>query len=351
MHTRIAENSPAKRIVSLDLLRFAAALSVMWYHFTYSPTNSGVWADLNVIARHGYLGVELFFIISGFVVLWSAKGRTVLSFARARVLRLYPEFWPAVLISAGVFAITGAFSAESLTLSDVALNLTMVPQYLGVQYVDGVYWTLGTEIKFYVLLASLMLIRQLPRVERWIYAVLAIQAVSVAIDLGPVVSSLTIGRYGSLFAAGGLFFIVYDEGWTFTRRIGLLAAGVISVLNGLENMGGFIRPEDLTVAAAVTTAAIIAAMFLLFLVIISSQAKPRFVEVAATLGALTYPLYLLHNTGKAIFIHGFDGLPMTIQFFAASAFSLLLSYGVYLLGTRLVRPRLSAALGVFGLRR
>jgi peptidoglycan/LPS O-acetylase OafA/YrhL len=69
------------------------------------------------------------------------------------------------------------------------------------------------------------------------------------------------------------------------------------------------------------------------------------------LGALTYPLYLVHNSGKAIFIESLDGLHLTTRIAAATAFSLVVSYGVFTIGTRVLRPRLALALDVLGLRR
>jgi len=42
---------------------------------------------------HGYLGVNLFFMISGFVILWTARDRTPSGFVLSRITRLYPEFW------------------------------------------------------------------------------------------------------------------------------------------------------------------------------------------------------------------------------------------------------------------
>lgn len=348
-----AAQPPAKRLPSLDVLRFAAAIAVMIYHFTYGETEVGFWAAMDSVTRYFFLSVELFFIISGFVVLWSAKGRTVLGFARARLLRLYPEFWIAVLISAVVFNITKAFNGDSLTLRDVLVNLTMIPQHLGVRYVDGVYWTLGLEIKFYVLLAVLILTNQIKRVELWIYAGLALMSAHAVMDLGGIVSSLTLGRYGALFAAGGLFFIVHDEGWTLPRKVGLVVAALLSMRNAVENMAGFVRPEDITASAPYTTAALIIGMFVTFALIIRSEKEFSNVELASTLGALTYPLYLLHNTGKAIFLRSFVDLPipLTIRVLAATVFSLTLAYAVYNLGTRFVKPKLALALAAIGLRK
>src|SRR5918997_2759048 len=67
----------ANRLVALDGLRFAAAAAVLLYHFTATSSASGYWEAtgpqafplLNPVTRYGWLAVELFFVISGFVIL------------------------------------------------------------------------------------------------------------------------------------------------------------------------------------------------------------------------------------------------------------------------------------------
>ena len=78
-------NIERARLPALDLLRFAAAMGVLAYHYisSYLPEDLGSrWLEYAAhVTRYGYLGVELFFIISGFVILWSAQGKSATSFA------------------------------------------------------------------------------------------------------------------------------------------------------------------------------------------------------------------------------------------------------------------------------
>jgi len=97
------ESAPHKlptRFYEIDLLRFIAAISVVFYHYAFIGVtrpdyNPLVFPALVPIAKYGYLGVELFFIISGYVVLLSAQGKTVRQFFVSRVTRLYPAYWVA----------------------------------------------------------------------------------------------------------------------------------------------------------------------------------------------------------------------------------------------------------------
>ncbi len=85
------------RISELDLMRFCAALAVVFFHYAFR----GFWADhvskmpypwLAPVAKYGHLGVELFFMISGFVILMTATNHTVRGFVVCRMVRLYPAF-------------------------------------------------------------------------------------------------------------------------------------------------------------------------------------------------------------------------------------------------------------------
>src|SRR5688572_28370593 len=94
---RLAAPPPQSgRMPALDLLRFLAAAAVMLYHYGF---RGSAGADrylefrfdaLGPVCRYGYLGVPLFFMISGFVILMSAVGKSPREFVATRAARLYP---------------------------------------------------------------------------------------------------------------------------------------------------------------------------------------------------------------------------------------------------------------------
>lgn len=333
-------HAPAERVPALDLLRFLAAAFVMVYHFTYSQVG-GVSA-LESVTLHGHLGVEIFFMISGFVILWSAKGRTGKGFVRARILRLYPEFWLAVAISAAVFYFV---SGAPITPTQVAGNLTMVPGYLGVPYIDGVYWTLAVEIKFYVIVWLLIMLRQLDRVELWLFAWLAAALTAQFVNLGPV-RSLIIDPYGPFFAAGGLFFLCFESGWTKTRVAGLLLALGLCLHESLQGMAGFVAAEHITPAAQIATLSIIVLAFACFAMLRNIRGL-RWPAWITLVGSLTYPLYLLHNVGKVLFL---ESEVTAWRVLLAIAFSIALAWVVMLASRTFVMPVFKRALDAIGLR-
>jgi len=340
------------RLPALDLLRFFAAVAVMIYHFTYSFSVAGgpPISSLEVATRHGYLGVELFFMISGFVILWSAKNRPAMKFARARALRLYPEFWVSVLISAAVFFLVPGGRGTNLSLGNVLLNFTMIPQYLGAPYVDGVYWTLGVEIKFYFLVWGLILLRQIQFVERWVFAWITVCLAATLVDVGGIIRSIIIFPYGIFFASGAVFFLVHDSGWTAKRIAALILCAALASHHAVLGMGGFVDPVHITPVSRTTTVVAVILMFVMFTTIVGRKLGMRHASEFATIGALTYPLYLLHNTGKEIFFVGVEGLPESARVTFAVGFSVLLAYAVYRFSARLVHPRLKQVLDWAGLK-
>ena len=85
------------RANEIDLLRFLAALAVVLFHYAFrgyaAHSSSMPYPLLEAVAKYGSYGVELFFLISGFVILMSASGGSLKHFVISRIVRLYPAFW------------------------------------------------------------------------------------------------------------------------------------------------------------------------------------------------------------------------------------------------------------------
>src|SRR5690606_9220061 len=105
----------------------------------------------------GTFGVDLFFVISGFVILLTAWGRTVPQYVASRVSRLFPAYWVAVALT-GVLLLWIWPDRKPVSVPQVGANLTMVQSAFGIGHLDGAYWTLWTELRFYLLVGLLMLI-------------------------------------------------------------------------------------------------------------------------------------------------------------------------------------------------
>src|SRR4051812_9204894 len=151
-----------RRLYAIDGIRLLAALMVAVHH--YAGTNrvdqpgnriwdrpvSDIMPTVFRFASYGWIGVEIFFVISGFVICMSCWGRSPRQFFVSRVIRLYPAYWFAIAFTTTVLMLLPGVW-DRLRMRDVLLNITMLQSGSGVMNVDGVYWTLWSELRFYLL--------------------------------------------------------------------------------------------------------------------------------------------------------------------------------------------------------
>ena len=156
-----------RSLVGLDLIRFAAAAMVVWFHLSYwSWAGSGATArmvrgsvsfpDLAPYASFGWVGVEIFFVLSGLVIAYSAEGKSSGSFALSRFLRLYPAAWICSTMTAVVLVAADMFSPVGYIKS-----MLLWPKG---KWVTGAYWTLGIEMAFYALVFLLLAMKRFDRI-------------------------------------------------------------------------------------------------------------------------------------------------------------------------------------------
>lgn len=292
------------RLHLLDGLRFMAAICVVIYHFTYQPSFLGAehahdFAWLQTISKFGYLGVELFFLISGFVILWSASGRSPASYVASRVSRVLPSLWVSVAITCGALLLFHR-DVYLVDLKAIAGSMTLVGSYLGLPYVDGVYWTLQIEIKFYILIFLLIVARQISHLQQW----LAVWVCGLVISYSPYgpgwLKSLVLFPYGSYFVGGSLFFLMWRYGITHTR-IGLMLISLVLSLLCVRQEGPAFMGNDTSVQAIAVASFIVVLQYILFMMLAIRTIRVAESKWWVIFGSITYPLYLLHNqVGKAI---------------------------------------------------
>lgn len=153
-------NKPAHRYLELDALRGLAAIMVVLFHYTLRRT------EYNTILKLGTTGVDLFFIISGFVIFMSLKNiESGRQFAVNRFARLYPTYWASVSFTFILMVIVNAvYHPEHLDLQFLwryLANLTMFQFYLNVPDLDSTYWTLLLEMLFYIFMLILFKLKLL----------------------------------------------------------------------------------------------------------------------------------------------------------------------------------------------
>lgn len=320
------------RLGVLDALRFLAALSVVGFHFTgITPAWDGAApAELDPVSRwaaYGAMGVPLFFVISGFVVLMTAWGRDVPQFVASRVGRLFPAYWAAVVLAmlfAFVIWPAGAVTmGQAPTKHDALVNLTMLQGALGVPDLNGAFWTLWTEARFYALVAVLILVG-ITRGRVIAFAALWPLAGALAENAdAELLATVLISDYSPYFAGGMLLYVLFRDGHDL---LVWLLVGLQSLL-ALHFAVGF-YPVGLPVATGrpVSTAVVALISFGCFgLVALATltrlnRSAARWLTV---LGALTYPVYLVHEKVGFFAIHVVrDGVSPWLALAAGTAASL-----------------------------
>ena len=149
--------SAASRFEHIDSLRGIAVLFVIWLHVSevyinLSPSvkESGTFLyDFSWYINTGRIGVIIFFAISGFVLLKSIQGdkkNGTKTFLIRRFFRLYPAFWLSVILGILVIQLQGG----NVEVERVIANITMLPLMFNQETIIGLYWTLETEIFFYL---------------------------------------------------------------------------------------------------------------------------------------------------------------------------------------------------------
>jgi peptidoglycan/LPS O-acetylase OafA/YrhL len=138
------------RYLELDGLRGVAVSAVVVRHLTSTYDHFAPDAPAAPFAfEDGRYGVQLFFLISGFVILMTARraGRPT-PFVIARFTRLYPAYWVCLTVTVTVVALLGP-DVLRRTAAQIAANTTMLQAALGVPHVDDSYWSLSVELLFY----------------------------------------------------------------------------------------------------------------------------------------------------------------------------------------------------------
>lgn len=341
------DSRPAGRVNEIDLLRFVASMMVLLFHYAFRGMAADNMATMNYpwlapIFQYGYLGVQLFFLISGFVILMSAASGSVRSFIVSRVIRLYPAFWAACTITYLV-CITWGGPVYAASFKQYLINMTMVSDYLHTPAIDGVYWSLSLEIRFYALITILLLIRQIHRAELFLLIWLA---ATFALEWHPIgkLRFLLISDYATFFIGGATIYMVWSKGMTPLRALMILCSlilGIMQSIKGMEDICRYYHTEMNPVITALLVISFYAIMLLVALRKTGALAAMRWV----TAGALTYPLYLLHqNIGYIIFNHAYPSTNIHLVFWGTIALMLIGAWLIHKLIEQKAAPLLKRVL-------
>ncbi len=160
----MSENNTYKNIPILNSLRFFAAFSVCIFHFVCT-TNGLIFNKIALsFFDNGRYGVQMFFVISGFVIPWSMynanyKLKNIFSFLLKRLIRLEPSYVVSIIFTIFIILtlrlLLNIYDAE-FSFMQIILHLGyLIPFSVGYKWINEVYWTLAIEFQYYILISLL----------------------------------------------------------------------------------------------------------------------------------------------------------------------------------------------------
>ena len=281
------------RYVALDGLRGIAAIFVVIYHM-------GAVESLSYPLSSAYLAVDLFFLLSGFVLSHAygprfARGMTFAQFMQRRLARLYPSYIVGLLLGIAVFFITAQIVRIDRFWIAVVTGLLLIPLPIRLSKeplifpLDGPAWSLFLELVVNVAFAAFY--AKLDR--RVLIAIILISSV-VLLTAARSFGSLNLGwdlpnfcggfpRASFSFFAGILLHRVRPEGF---KRFGVivLCLGVAALMLPIPAAGHAIYDLAFVLILAPATVAAGAGLHL-------SGIAARIAEI---LGEISYPIYITH---------------------------------------------------------
>jgi peptidoglycan/LPS O-acetylase OafA/YrhL len=340
---------PASRLAVLDGFRAVAIMLVVGFHYgvrwappwtrdaswlPYGEMFTGVW-----LLKYGRSHACFFFILSGFVILLTLERCAgVADFWRKRLARL----WPGLIVCASLTTLALLVwgprqwlkDPVSFVLSVLMIDPAVLQQHFPdtkLGWIDGAYWTLAVEARFYILVSALFLLPGRAFLPAW----LGLQAASFALawpllhaqrDAKPVYE-LLLPIYLPYFTLGICLFEIYrSKRWSGLPALGALAAAAMIAVNAL--WWTRFPHEDPLGRFAVNAGWI--ALFLLF-VADSPLLRPLAFKPLAQLGEASYALFLLHEAAGMALTFALAGLgfPPLLNLAAVVAVMIAASLAIY----------------------
>jgi peptidoglycan/LPS O-acetylase OafA/YrhL len=324
-----------EHIYPLDALRFFSAFCVMAFHLCFYDWANAVNPAADLLAGaaryealapftwFGWVGVQIFFVISGFVIAHSAAGASPIAFLKGRVARLYPAVWVCATITFAVWL----WSGQAPFSENLGAYLRSVSLWLRGPWVDGVYWSLAVEIVFYGLVFWMLVARSLLSITALPWMLTAWSLFYAFVHFAPhtaesVLSPFVVGKvewfggillfkHGSFFAIGVWLWLMSRKTMNFARYCGLVLAIGLSITQIVPRASAFaVEVTSPWAGMAFPVWAPVGAWLAGVAVVFAAARFPERFAVRSParqaalkrIGLMTYPLFLVHSVVGAALI-------------------------------------------------
>jgi len=295
------------RLQTIDGLRGVAALAVAFYHVDAGARLSyGDWTPswLTWLLHQGFLGVDVFFVISGFVIAYSVRAAIYTPaflgvFALRRFIRLDPPYWVAIALEIALIELTLRLGAGNASIAlpsvqQILAHIVYAQHVLGFGDIIPIFWTLCYEIQFYLFFVGMLVFARSLRIS--LHDRVDVRTLGLA-ALGLLFVTSILARYDLLWVRIPLwlalnrwfqFFLGVLVWWVVAQKIRaryLIAAWVFlaAVVAGTGQSPMQVLPIAVSALLWISYARDRMASFL--------SARPW-----QFLGAISYSLYLFHSS-------------------------------------------------------
>jgi len=276
-------------VLNIQALRALAAMMVVLYHLGPHYQHAGGSSELLIsFAQWGFFGVDIFFVISGFVISYTVfpreRNRTAAAkYWRHRLARIFLGFWPFALLALYVMPLHSPENLDqvstfrTLTLSSADLNVLALP----------VAWSLAYELYFYAIFGALFLFSNvvIQRVLLLVFVLLFLRVLFIDIDPDTHLY-FWVSAYMLEFFYGVLLYLYRA---TLTRKVWVFPTLVLLVTGFVLAVGDTVQHDSRVLYLGISAAAIV--LLALQLEVNEWWVVPRWL---VSLGDSSYTLYLGH---------------------------------------------------------
>lgn len=320
------------RLTLIDYLRGLAALSVCWFHLTNQYAAD---SPVRISGSYGWLGVEIFFVISGFIIPWSMNGfgiftlRSYGRFIARRALRVELPYVASIILVVVLWHLAAlrpgfAGTAPSWTFEQIALHIVYLIPFSHYEWLQPVYWSLAYEFAFYLFI-GLAFTPIVAAPNSWLFRALSM-VLAVAVLVG------VLSMYFLLFVMGCVAYRRFANRCSFTEFFTTIAIALAAMAAAEGLLQGLV--------GAVSAALMVLAPTL--------RLPGQLGLILGWLGTVSYSLYLVHSPigGRVVnLIRRFAGgaaaellislLALAVSLLAAAAFHKLIEKPAHRLAHRL----------------
>lgn len=324
------KNVNPRHFLGVDFLRLLAALMVLLYHYGFwiavSPASDALtpksglinFPELHSFTNFGWVGVQIFFVISGFVIAFSGEKASAFDFFVSRVVRLAPCVWICATITL-IVALSFSVGEVFPQVKNYVKSIFFFPI---APWIDGSYWTLGIEISFYFLVYSLIRLGNFSLIYKLAISIGVISALfwiaqsiigfDNASALGNAarqarrsrILSLLLVHHGIFFAIGVLIWIELTKihhNRNIIWGIFFAAAGCLQIASSADSIN---RDAGTAYAPFLPCAIWIASLLYIVMAIrlnyLIHRLPQPLLRSLRTAGLMTFPLYLIHQVAGGI---------------------------------------------------